>query len=49
MTLQEFGNRFQRKSSDKTLSDVRVYKNNSQRKEFDLEKTLMSFHKNYRK
>lgn len=49
MTLQEFGNRFQRKSSDKTLSDVRVDKNKSQRKEFDLEKTLMSFHKNYRK
>ena len=49
MTLQEFGNRFQRKSSEKTLSDVRVDKNKSQRKEFDLEKTLMSFHKNYRK
>ena len=49
ITLQEFGNRFQRKSSDKTLTDVRVDKNKSQRKEFDLEKNLMSFHKNYHK
>lgn len=49
MTLQEFGNRFQRKSSDKTLFDVRVDKNKSKRMDFDIEKTLMSFHKNHRK